>query len=225
MRAHGQSRKPLPRVTANDDDSDATASIDLVRRAKAGDARALDRLYERYYDRVRRIVRVRLGRGLRSHVDSGDILQNTFVESIKGLERFELREDASLIHWLGRIAENQIRAAADYHGAQKRDRAREVPIEGGGAGDDVEGVAELAADGTAPIDRLAHAEDVEVVESCLDELRPEYREVILHRDYAGASWAEVAEWVEAPSSDAARMLYARAIAQLSSLVHRRTGLA
>lgn len=211
-------------MTGSAEESDATRSVELVRRAQAGDATALERLYERYYDRVRRIVRVRLGRGLRSHVDSGDILQNTFVESIKGLDRFELREDASLIHWLGRIAENQIRAAADYHGAQKRDRAREVPLDGpGDSNDGADGAPELAADGTAPIDRLARAEDVELIESCLDDLRPEYREVILHRDYAGASWAEVADWIDAPSSDAARMLYARAISQLSSLVHRRAG--
>src|SRR6266850_3254063 len=109
-----------------------TQSLDLVLRAQHGDSAALNRLCERYYDRVRRIVRLRLGPRLRERVDSGDILQETFIAAVRSLESFEMREEASLINWLSRLAERQIIAAADFHGAKKRDQRRNQSIEGQG---------------------------------------------------------------------------------------------
>ena len=57
---------------------DLTQSLDLVRSAQNGDGGALNLLFERYYERVRRVVRMRLGNKLRQEMDSGDILQETF---------------------------------------------------------------------------------------------------------------------------------------------------
>src|SRR5262245_56509643 len=109
---------------------DVTHSLDLVLRAQDGDSQALNRLFERYYERVRRIVRLRLGHKLRESVDSGDILQETFIAAVRSIDNFEMREEASLINWLSRLAERQIIAAADYHGAKKRDQRRNVSLSG-----------------------------------------------------------------------------------------------
>jgi DNA-directed RNA polymerase specialized sigma24 family protein len=91
---------------------DITQSLDLVLRAQGGDQASLNRLCERYYDRVRRIVRLRLGSRLRESVDSGDILQETFLAAVRSIENFEMREEASLINWLSRLAERQIITAS-----------------------------------------------------------------------------------------------------------------
>jgi RNA polymerase sigma-70 factor (subfamily 1) len=194
-------------------------SCELVRRAQGGEDEALNELFGRYYERVRRIVRLRLGRDLRGALDSGDILQETFAASVRALDRFEMRDDSSLIHWLSKIAEHQIKAAADYHGAQKRDRKRAVPFafepDGSGAASGPPEPEDLAP---PPIERMVEAEDARALETVLEELRDDYREVILHRDYEGASWETIATWMGSPSPDAARMLYARAVAELSSRV-------
>src|SRR5262249_1015540 len=107
---------------------DITHSLDLVLRAQEGDREALNRLIERYYERVRRIGRLRLGSHLREMVDSGDILQETFITAVRLFDDFEMREEASLINWLARLAERQIIAAADFYGAKKRDHGRNVTI-------------------------------------------------------------------------------------------------
>jgi len=65
-----------------------TRSLDLVLRAQQGDTDALNRLFERYYGRVQRIVRLRLGSRLREKVESGDILQETFIAAVRSLEDF-----------------------------------------------------------------------------------------------------------------------------------------
>ncbi|MEW6074616.1 MAG: sigma-70 family RNA polymerase sigma factor [Planctomycetota bacterium] len=207
-----------------DSDPRTAVSLELVRRAQAGEHAALERLFARYYDRVRRIVRIRLGAGLRRMLDAEDILQETFVEAVRSFDAFEVREEARLIDWLGRIAENRIRAAARQARAAKRDRAREVTLErlrssvASGAL-----VPEPAASITLPGDRAAAAEERERLEECIAALKEEYREVILRRDYEGGSWATVASLMGSPGPNAARMLHARALIELAALVRRRAG--
>ena len=145
-----------------------THSLDLLRRAKDGDEVALNRLCERYYERVRRVVRMRLGRGLREMVDSGDILQETFLQAVRAFDGFETRDEASLVNWLCKLAERQIIAAADYHGAQKRDHRRQFALDDGGpAGDDGPGglIARLSDETRVPLDKLAEKEQAAIVES------------------------------------------------------------
>ncbi len=207
--------------------TDFTRSVELVRRAHGGDEAALNQLIERYYERVRRIVRLRLGRQLRSAMDSGDILQETFTQAVRAFDGFEMRDEASLIHWLSKLAERQIIAAADYHSAKKRDRAREVHPRATGSQEGTLGSGAsfgLAADATAPLQKLSDNEQVEIVERCIRQLPEDYRELIILRDYAGASWESVAEQTGRPSAAAARMMHARALIDLGKLV-RDQGLA
>ena len=197
-----------------------TQSLDLVLRAQQGDRGALNRLCDRYYERVRKIVRLRLGARLRERVDSGDILQETFLAAVRSIESFEMREEASLINWLSRLAERQIIAAADYHGAKKRDSRRDVPLTSGTGDSQTVSVRLGLEDGRVPrpLDSVADAEEQARVESCLERLPEEYRELILLRNYADASWESVAEETGRPSAAAARMMHARALVELGKLV-------
>ena len=200
---------------------DLTLTLDLVRHAKEGDAEALNRLFTRYYERVRRIVRLRLGSKLRSRVDSSDILQETFSAAVVAFDRFEVRDEGSFINWLSRIAEHQVLAAADRHGAQKRDPAREIPL----AASDGSGPIGIdpTATGLTPGDEAAKAELILLIERRLSELPEAYREVILLRNYAGMSWDDVARETGRPSPDAARMMHAKAVVELSRSVQGTAG--
>ena len=200
---------------------DLTRSIELVRRAQNGDDEALNRLVERYYDRVRRVVRMRLGRRLRAQLDIEDILQDTFVAAVESFDRFEMREDASLINWLAKLAERKIIAAADYHSAKKRDRRREVRMPSSVNHESTVVSQELADSIDAPIEEVAQGELKEIVEGCISELPEEYRELILLRDYMAASWERVAEETSRPSSEAARMMHSRAMLELARRVRAR----
>jgi len=204
-------------------DSDLTLSIELVQKAQGGDVRALDRLFERYYARVRRIVRLRMGRDLRRSVDSGDILQDTFIAAVRSFETFEVRDEASLINWLSKLAERQILTAAAHYGAHKRDKKREVLMSDAvGRSDGEDGVPlELEASTRAPLERLSGVEQTAIVEACIHELPEEARELIILRDYAGASWDTVARETGRPSAAAARMMHARALIELGKRVRQK----
>jgi len=197
---------------------DLTVTIDLLRQAQGGSQEALNRLFGRYYERVRRIVRLRLGTRLRQRVESSDILQETFIAAIGAFDNFELRDEASFINWLARIAERQVLAAADHHKAQKRDPDREVSIHRDADNSDF-GIDPVAT-GLLPQDQLARAEQTAAVEACIATLPEAYRELIILRNYAGSSWESVAEQTGRPSAAAARMMHAKAIVELGKAVRR-----
>jgi RNA polymerase sigma-70 factor (ECF subfamily) len=206
------------------DSDDVTQSFDLVRRAKQGDAQALNRLFERYYERVRAVVRMRLGSKLREVVESGDVLQETFKEAVVAFERFEIREDASIINWLARLAEHKIIGLADFHGARKRDHARNVPMPELDHPSSTSPLKLEHVDGsTQPLEKIVRNEEVDRVVRAIAELSEEHRELILHRNYMGASWEAVAKETGRPSAAAARMAHARAMIELGKLIDGRDG--
>ncbi len=187
-------------------ESDLTRSYYLVRRAKAGERECLNELFTRYYDRVRKIVRVRLGKQLRRLTESDDILQETFASAIKAFDRFELRDEASLIHWLAKIAERTICDRADYFAAKKRTADVQAL--------DETGVEEPPDDRPGPMTLAGNRDQQAQLERALERLPEKYREIIILRDFAGFSWAEVAVQHGRPNENAARMMYATAIAAL-----------
>ena len=190
-------------------------SIELVRKAQHGDDEALNRLFERYYSRVRRIVRMRLGRRLAAHTETEDILQETFAAAVEAFDRFEMRDDASLINWLARLAERKIIAAADFFGAKKRDRRREIRLPAATHNDSSVASAEIADSLDGPLQKAEDAELRALVDDCVAELSDDYRELILLRDYAGSSWEQVARETGRPSAEAARMMHTRAMLELT----------
>ena len=202
-------------------DDPGTRSTELVARAQAGDEAALNELLERYYPRVLRVVRILLGHPLRRHIESSDILQGTFIGAVSAFDRFEMRNEASLIHWLAKIAEHQIKDVADYHTAHKRDVRRNVAragvAEGQASGDPV---LEPAAPAVPLLEGLIIAEDLDATLDALQEIKESYRDVIVARHWEADSWETVAEMISSSSPDAARMHYSRAITALTRAIRQ-----
>lgn len=178
---------------------------DLIRRAQEGSPEALNALYERCAGRLLAYVRLRLGRDLRSRLESRDILQAAMVKSIEHLTDFKGQETGSLMGWLARIADNEIRDRADYYQRQRRDAAREMPLE-----DD----APVAALTRSALSRVILDEEAERLEAALEALTPAHREVILLRKFEELSFADIARRL-GKSEDACRMLLARAMTALT----------
>lgn len=202
-----------------------TSTFDLVQRVQGGDRAALELLAERYYERVRCIVRVRLGARLRRRLETGDILGEVFAKAIEIFDRFEMRDEGSMLRWLGQIAERRIRDEADKQKALKRSAAAEVPIGGGADGGAPDsGPRDVADTGRSrPEVRAQQSEDEQRLEAAMDRLEPGYREIILARDYEGLSWQDVAAATGRPTPDAARMYHAKATLQLTKLLQGERG--
>lgn len=210
---------------------DQTRSLDLVQEIQTkGSEEALNELVERYYDRVLRIVRARLGPHLRKHTQSLDIVQEALTTGAKNIETFEPRGPGSILGWLAKIVDHKISDLNDYVHAQKRDRRLEVPLEvpasGGGDGDELF-ERDLAADEPQPEDRAALMEFGDLIDEAMRELSDEHREVILLRDYFGGEWPFVAEQLGRGSDEkgvhATQELHRRAKEKLKEKLRPKLG--
>jgi RNA polymerase sigma-70 factor (ECF subfamily) len=192
----------LPKVDA----MDRAESTALLREARAGSPDALDRLYTRVANRLLGFIRVKMGPSLRARLESRDILQATLLKSFERIEQFEGATGSSLVAWLARIAENEIRDRADHAHRARRDVAREVPLEPASA--------QVAAHVRSALSQAVLTEEAERVERALESLEPPHREVILLRKYEELGFKEIAVRM-GRSEDACRMLLARAMAALT----------
>ena len=199
--------------------ADLEASLALLARARAGDRAALGELVSRYHDELQRIVRIRLGTGMRRFLESGDIVQETYQALVEGIGRVELADPGDLVQWLAQVATNRIRDQHDRAHAMKRDPRREEPLGAGSTSGSLE--QDPAADDTEPPDGAIRNEVREVLDEAVAQLPPEYREVIVLRDYCGASWEHVARMLERDSIHAVQQLHQRAWIKVRKLAEPR----
>ena len=198
-------------------------SLQLLERFRAnGDLEALNALFARYYERVRRIACIRMGSRLRRLTESDDLVQNTFAVAFRKLEEVEIHDHSSLIQYLSRVLENQIRDALDYFDAQKRLPPSGPPLSTEGNQQGSASIDAVATD-PGPLETLAMRELGELYDACVQALDPVHREVVLLREYADASWVEIQERLSRPSVHAARLLYSRAQIKLAQKLRQRLG--
>ena len=200
--------------------ADDPTTMELVQLAQGGDLVAREQLFARYSERVLAIARVRLGAKLRGALESADILQEALAEAVRGLERFEMRDESGLIRWLAKLVEHRITAKASYLRAAKR-AGTVVSLEQDRRDGNKTRTLEIHATDPSPSTELTRREENNAVQQALAELSERHRELILLRDYAGSSWEEIAREIEAPSAAAARMMHARALAKLGALLRAR----
>ena len=194
-----------------------TKTLDLVRRAQGGDVDSMNRLLQRYTAPVRRAVRAKMGARLRARLETDDIVQPALAKAFQLFNRFEMRQESSLRHWLIRIAFNQLRDAAD-----REARVPTAKVHLDDRHSDVSCAAiQIATTHTGPAVRVAHAERDATLRECLDQLPEQYRTVIVLREHEGLAWEEIARRMGKRGESSARDLHRRALLKLKVLLRRR----
>jgi RNA polymerase sigma-70 factor (ECF subfamily) len=165
---------------------------ELISACVAGDPRALERLYRTYVKAVERVI----GRLLGATPDFEDLVQQTFIEALKTLDRF--RGVASFKTWISRIAVHVVQ-----HHLRAGKLRRTVPLElvsedhlGDGHDDDDQALDE------ARVGPRLHA--------LLDQLSPKKRIAFVLFVIDGRSVDEVAALMNASSTATrSRVFFAR----------------
>lgn len=199
-------RRPGVASMSEDDGRPAEAPIDadssfvLLQRARAGDEHALNRLIERYLPGLRRFASGRLPRDRYDLLETDDLVQETLMRAVRHLESFEVRREGAFRAYLRQSLLNRIRDEARR--ARRRPAPAELP-------------ADAPATGASPLEEAIGHEAVERYEAALLKLREEDREAIVARIEMGCSYEALAEALEKPSADAARMAVSRALVRLA----------
>jgi RNA polymerase sigma-70 factor, ECF subfamily len=190
-----------------DTDRATPPSAALLAAARGGSTDALGTLFSLHSRRLLALIRLRMGPSLRAHLESRDVLQETWLKALGHIQGFRGEGSASFMAWMARIAANEIRDRADRHGRARRDAGQEDRL----SAEDLDG---LAAQVRSQTSRIALDESLLRLERALESLSPEHREVIVLRKLEELSFPEIGERM-GRRPDACRQLLARAFAALT----------
>lgn len=172
----------------------------LLRRIWQGDSRARDQLARAYFPVLRRLAHGRLPSYARGLGDTGDVVSIAMQKALANIDRFEPRREGAFLAYLRQILFNEIRMQI------RRAKVRPI-VEELGAGH--------ASLDPSPLEALIGRELMARYESALERLTPEQHEAVILRLEMGLSYRQIAEKIELPSEDAARMMVTRALARLA----------
>lgn len=187
-----------------------TSTFVLLEKAKAGDAEALSKAFEKCRRRLAVLVHYKLSPRSRDLSEVEDIVQDVCLRAFRDLDGFTYRSQGSFMRWLSAIADHVIIDRVRYAARERR------------AGEEVRFRSESNPHGPEPAvtvtpSRLfSQKEAVERLLSLLDELPEDYRQVILMAKVEGLTTAEMAEILEKSRETVALLVY-RAVKRFSAI--------
>jgi RNA polymerase sigma factor (sigma-70 family) len=182
------------------------SSVELLQQAQSGDSDALNQLLARYLPRLQHWASRRLPAGLRTMLDTADLVQDAIINTLPHLKRLEIRSDLALQFYLQRAVKNRVIDL--YKRSRRRPTREELPID-------------LPAAGISPHEAAVGAQKIERYERALESLKKDDREAIVLRVELGLDYDEIATQLGKPSADAARMAVTRAIVRLADKMGER----
>jgi len=200
---------PPPEGSASSDSKSGPPSPDLLvtgqllRQAKAGDRSALEVLMARYRPRLVRWATGRLPPYARSLHDTADLVQETLLRAIEGLDRIEESSPGQFQAYVRQAVLNRI-----------RDQVRWASRRPG----DAKALEHFRDAAPSPLERAIGVEMVERYERALGQLSDVERQLIHFRIELDFSYEEIAAALDRGSQDAARMAVQRAIRKLAKVM-------
>lgn len=176
------------------------ATSELLSLAREGDDAAREHLLARYLPRLQRWASGRLPMRARSLLDTTDLVQETLLRTLQGLDRVEVRGPGGFQAYVRQAVLNRIRDQVRWAG---RRQGREELSE------------ELPDHGPSPLEQAIGAGVLERYERALAGLGQEDQELLHLRIELDFDYGEIAAMTARPSRDAARMAVQRALRRLA----------
>lgn len=186
-------------------------TLTLVERARTADPDAVDELFRRYREPLRRGLRKMVGDSYRLRIaDSEDATQDAILSALGSIREFEYRGEGSFLGWLLKRAEFEILGKI-----RARNAARRGPQSGPVV--DLE-TADPSATDRSISGQVNQAELNEKLRACLNELPTRERDIIYLRRFMEVSIQDICTEMDLSTPSAARNLLARAQARLTGVL-------
>jgi RNA polymerase sigma-70 factor (ECF subfamily) len=203
----------------------ASDVVSLLERARGGDAAALNEIFVRHRNRLRRMVEMRLHWKLRPRVDASDVIQDAYLEVATRLGEYLRDPKVPLFLWLRLVVGDRLATLHRHHlGAQMRDAGREVSLYRGAlpAASSAALAAQLLGRETSPTQAAVRAERILRLQDALNTLDPIDREVLSLRHFEQLTRREAAEVLGIEEGAAAKR-YIRALKRLKGILAQMPG--
>ena len=203
------------------DNSSDTARF--LENARAGDQAALNELFARYRDRLRRMVDLRIDRQLQARIDASDVIQEAYLDAFSRWNEYE--PSYPLFLWLRLlVGERLLKLHRQHLGTQMRDAALEVSIYRGAlpAASSAALAAQLLGKHTSPTQAAVRAERMIRIQDALNALDPVDREVLCLRHFEELTLTETALSLGIQEAAASKR-YIRALRRLKAALATMPG--
>ena len=159
----------------------STEELQLVNRARAGDAAAFNSLVERYERKIYRLAK----NITQNDEDAEDVLQDTFLKAYEHLPDFQ--GNSKFYTWLVRIGVNEALMKL-----RKRKTDRTVPLDEPVDTGEETVVREIAVWDEDPEKKYSQEELGQILNEAVQSLKPAFRTVFVLRDIEELSTEETA---------------------------------
>ena len=193
---------------------------ELDRRLRGGDTQALAELFSLERERLWRVIQFRMAEPLRGRLEPDDVLQEAFLAASQRLRHYADSPATSPFIWLRMIVNQTLVDLHRQHlGAQKRDAAREISLDGAPyvQATSASVAIQLAGAFTSPSGVAARADTLNLVQSAIEQMDPMDREVLALRHFEELTNSEVAG-VLGIEQKAASIRYVRALRRLKEIL-------
>lgn len=206
---------------SNPEDAKESEAVSKKRLGDEEAKRMVAEMFEEYKDKLLRMIEVRLQPELRSRVDAGDILQESFMEAYRQLKTGVSEPKGSPLVWLRLIVGQQIVANYRKHcQTQKRNVALEFSISAGRTQADTTSTSiYLVGKLTSPSLAARRHEMAIKIRDCLEQLSEPDREILSLRHFEQLTNRETAEELNV-SPNAASVMYMRALKKFRVILER-----
>jgi len=200
---------------------DSSVGIEeLERRLLGGDTQALAELFSRERERLWRAIHFRLAEPLRGRFEPDDVLQEAFLAASQRLKHYANSPATSPFIWLRMIVNQTLIDLHRQHlGAQRRDAAREVSLDGVpyAQATSASVAIQLVGAFTSPSGAAVRADMLSLVQTAIEQMDPIDREVLALRHFEELTNGEVAETLGIEQR-AASIRYIRALRRLKEIL-------
>jgi RNA polymerase sigma-70 factor (ECF subfamily) len=197
----------------------------LIERLRAGDRKALGELFDRYRDRLRRMVELRIDPELRTRLDASDVLQEAHLELAGDLDAYRADLKLPPLLWMRLHVGRRLTALhRKYLGTHPRDAGLKISLhrEALPQASSAALASMLLGRHTWPNQAARRAERLLRVQEALNTLDPIDRELLALRHFEQLSRAESAQVLEI-SPEAAAKRYFRALKRLKAVLAAMPG--
>jgi RNA polymerase sigma-70 factor (ECF subfamily) len=193
---------------------DSAGTCNLLERVQQGDRAAFDQLFARHRPALRAFIDRRLDPRVRTRVDPSDVVQETQLDALRGLDDFLERRPMAFRLWLHKAAYQRLLKVHRHHGAQRRAVEREAAWPERSS---LLLARRLFTRSPTPSQQLADREVARRVRHALGQLAAADREVLLMRTVEELSYQEIACLLDIESATA-RKRYGRALLRAQKLL-------
>jgi RNA polymerase sigma-70 factor (ECF subfamily) len=205
--------------------TDSEETTELLRRGIAGDQQALADLWDRYQERLLRLVKLRMNRRMQGRVDASDVLQEAFVDFASRAEEYVNDPSMPFFLWLRYLTGQRLQLLHRHHlGTMMRDAGREVSIHRGPMpqATSISLAAQLLGRFTSVTQAVQRTEMRVMLQEAINSMDEIDREILALRHFEELSNTETAQVLGIKRS-AASSRHLRAIKRLKDVLQGTPG--